>query len=211
MADDSQKPKPRVAEPPRRQGVIRFEMPEDTLAATHPARVLWEVVGMLDLSAFLRWVKAVDGTVGRKTGGYRGAQEVVRPGERVSEQLRDLLRAERLASEHQASRMTEAPADCHVSPLGHGRARLLVERSQRLALRAPGGRGRARATRAAGRGSGASPRKMTTSRARPRWSELTGAGPPAGARRPGQGNSARSMKSVSALRARSVAIGGGPR
>jgi transposase len=67
MADESQKPKPRVAEPQRRQGVIRFEMPEDTLAATHPARVLWEVVGMLDLSAFLRGVKAVDGTVGRKT------------------------------------------------------------------------------------------------------------------------------------------------
>lgn len=67
MADESQKPKPRVAEPQRRQGVIRFEMPEDSLAATHPARVLWEVVGMLDLSAFLRGVKAVDGTVGRKT------------------------------------------------------------------------------------------------------------------------------------------------
>src|SRR5690242_17917333 len=67
MADESQKPKPRVAEPQRRQGVIRFEMPEDTLAAIHPARMLWEVVGMLDLSAFLRGVKAVDGTVGRKT------------------------------------------------------------------------------------------------------------------------------------------------
>src|SRR5580765_7974146 len=67
MADESQKPKPRVAEPQRRQGVIRFEMPQDTLAATHPARVLWEVVGMLDLSALLREVKAVDGTVGRKT------------------------------------------------------------------------------------------------------------------------------------------------
>jgi transposase len=67
MADESQEPKPRVAEPQRRQGVIRFEMPEDTLAATHPARVLWDVVGMLDLSAFLEGVKAVDGTVGRKT------------------------------------------------------------------------------------------------------------------------------------------------
>ena len=67
MADESQKPKPRVAAPQRRQGVIRFDMPEDTLAATHTARVLWEVVGMLDPSAFLRGVKAVDGTVGRKT------------------------------------------------------------------------------------------------------------------------------------------------
>lgn len=67
MADKSKKPKPRVAEPQRRQSVIRFEMPEDTLAPTHAARVLWEVVGTLDLSAFLRDVKAVDGTVGRKT------------------------------------------------------------------------------------------------------------------------------------------------
>ena len=46
---------------------MRFEMPEDTLAATHSARVLWEVVGTLDLGAFLRGVKAVEGTVGRKT------------------------------------------------------------------------------------------------------------------------------------------------
>jgi transposase len=67
MADDTSKPKARIAEPQRRQGVIRFEMPEDTLSPTHPARVLWEVIGTLDLSAFLAGVKAVDGTVGRKT------------------------------------------------------------------------------------------------------------------------------------------------
>jgi transposase len=60
-------PKPRVAEPQRRQAVIRFEMPEDALAPTHPARVLWDVVGTLDLSKFLAGVKAVEGTVGRKT------------------------------------------------------------------------------------------------------------------------------------------------
>jgi hypothetical protein len=54
MTDKPQKPKPRVAEPQRRQGVIRFEMPKDTLAPTHAARVLWDVVGTLDLSAFLR-------------------------------------------------------------------------------------------------------------------------------------------------------------
>lgn len=46
---------------------MRFEMPEDTLPPTHRARVLWEVVGTLDLGAFLRGVKAVDGTVGKKT------------------------------------------------------------------------------------------------------------------------------------------------
>lgn len=67
MAEKSKKSKPRVAEPQRRQSLIRFEMPEDTLAPTHPARVLWDVVGTLDLSAFLRDVKAVEGTVGRKT------------------------------------------------------------------------------------------------------------------------------------------------
>jgi transposase len=59
--------KPRVAEPQRNQGVIRFEMPEDTLAATHPARVLWDVVGTLDLGKFLRGARAVEGSVGRKT------------------------------------------------------------------------------------------------------------------------------------------------
>jgi transposase len=64
--DDSDKPKPRIAEPQRKQGVIRFEMPEDTLPPTHPARVLWDVVGKLDLRAFLDSVKAVAGTVGRK-------------------------------------------------------------------------------------------------------------------------------------------------
>jgi transposase len=59
--------KPRIAEPQRRQGVIRFEMPQDMLPENHRARVLWDVVGTLDLAAFLRDAKAVDGTAGRKT------------------------------------------------------------------------------------------------------------------------------------------------
>jgi transposase len=59
--------KPRVAEPQRNQGVIRFEIPENTLPPTHPARVLWDVVGTLDLKKFLRGAKAVDGKVGRRT------------------------------------------------------------------------------------------------------------------------------------------------
>ena len=58
--------KPRVAEPQRNQGVFRFEVPEDALGRTHPARILWDVVGTLDLSKFLAGVKAVDGTVGRR-------------------------------------------------------------------------------------------------------------------------------------------------
>lgn len=59
--------KPRIAEPQRRQGVILFELPEDRLPPTHPARVLWDVIGTLDLSAFLDGVKAVEGGPGRST------------------------------------------------------------------------------------------------------------------------------------------------
>ncbi len=58
---------PRVAQPQRKQAVIRFEMPEDELAACHPARVLWELVGTLNLSAFLASAKAVAGIAGRAT------------------------------------------------------------------------------------------------------------------------------------------------
>ena len=67
MSDESRKGKPRVVEPQRRQGVIRFEMPEDKLPPTHAARVLWDVIGALDLTAFLDGVKAIEGTVGRQT------------------------------------------------------------------------------------------------------------------------------------------------
>jgi len=67
MSDESRKGKPRVVEPQRRQGGIRFEMPEDKLAPTHTARVLWDVIGALDLTALLDGVKAIEGTVGRKT------------------------------------------------------------------------------------------------------------------------------------------------
>lgn len=59
--------RPRIAEPQRRQGVIRYEMPEDALPPTHRARVLWSVVDTLDLSAFLDGVKAVEGRPGRPT------------------------------------------------------------------------------------------------------------------------------------------------
>ena len=64
--NEPSKSRARIAEPRRRQGVIRFEMPEDTLPPRHPARVLWDVIGTLDLSAFLVGAKAVDGAVGRK-------------------------------------------------------------------------------------------------------------------------------------------------
>lgn len=63
--------KPRIEKPERRQGVIRFEIPEDGLPANHAARVLWNVLGSLELSAFLATAKAVEGGVGRSTKSPR--------------------------------------------------------------------------------------------------------------------------------------------
>jgi transposase len=58
-------PRVRTKEPFRRQGVIRFEMPEDTLPESHRARLLWRMVERLDLSAFTAGAKAVEGRQGR--------------------------------------------------------------------------------------------------------------------------------------------------
>ncbi|MBX3231667.1 MAG: transposase [Labilithrix sp.] len=55
----------RTKEPMRRQGVIRFEMPEDTLPEDHRARLLWRVLQTLDVSAFTAKAKAVEGRAGR--------------------------------------------------------------------------------------------------------------------------------------------------
>lgn len=63
--------KPRITEPERHQGVIRFEMPEDTLDPEHPARVLWQALGKMDLSAFLDAARAVEGAAGRPTHSPR--------------------------------------------------------------------------------------------------------------------------------------------
>ena len=46
-------------------GVIRFEMPEDTLPENHRARLLWRIVQTLDLSVFTAGAKAVEGRQGR--------------------------------------------------------------------------------------------------------------------------------------------------
>ena len=59
--------KPRTVEPNRSQGVIRFEVPEESLPAEHPARVLWRLLGTLDVSKFLRGARAVQGHAGRPT------------------------------------------------------------------------------------------------------------------------------------------------
>jgi hypothetical protein len=63
--------KPRTTEPERRQGTICFSMPEDTLDADHPARVLWQALGGLDLSAFLAGARSLEGHAGRPTHSPR--------------------------------------------------------------------------------------------------------------------------------------------
>lgn len=63
--------KHRVTEPVRNQGIIRFEMPDDALGSEHPARVLWEALGRLDLSAFLDTARSLEGTAGRPTHSPR--------------------------------------------------------------------------------------------------------------------------------------------
>jgi len=61
----------RTNEPHRGQGVIRFEVPEDTLPADHPARMFWRVVDQLDLSDFLANAKALEGQQGRDQTSVR--------------------------------------------------------------------------------------------------------------------------------------------
>ena len=48
-----------------------FQIPEDTLAADHRARLLWRVVETLELSAFTVNAKAVEGHVGRSLTSVR--------------------------------------------------------------------------------------------------------------------------------------------
>lgn len=63
--------KVRTSEPQRAQGVIRFEIPEETLPSDHGARLLWGVVSQLDLSSFLLDAKAVEGHQGRDQTSVR--------------------------------------------------------------------------------------------------------------------------------------------
>lgn len=62
---ETRPPRVRTKEPFRRQAVIRFEMPEDTLPLDHRARLLWRIVETLDMSAFTAGAKAVEGKQGR--------------------------------------------------------------------------------------------------------------------------------------------------
>lgn len=53
----------RIEEPNRSQ--VQFVVADDLLAPDHPARVLWEVTGALDLAQFVVGAKVVHGSVGR--------------------------------------------------------------------------------------------------------------------------------------------------
>jgi transposase len=55
----------RIREPERRQGEIVFAIPEDALPATHPARVIWTVLGTVSLALFTMGCEAVEGGAGR--------------------------------------------------------------------------------------------------------------------------------------------------
>jgi transposase len=56
----------RTQEPVREQARMVFEVPEDAIAADHTARLLWNVVGTLDLSQLVKDAKAVQGRQGRQ-------------------------------------------------------------------------------------------------------------------------------------------------
>src|SRR3954469_3895567 len=79
MSDESRKGKPRVVEPQRRQGVIRFEMPEDKLAPTHTARVLWDVIGALDLTTTVKVKAHVDVGPARARTSEQGSETLCPP------------------------------------------------------------------------------------------------------------------------------------
>jgi transposase len=53
----------RIEEPTREQ--VRFECVQDLVPPSHPARVLWDVAGTLDLSAFSEGCGSVEGRAGR--------------------------------------------------------------------------------------------------------------------------------------------------
>jgi transposase len=63
--------KPRIEEPQRAQGEMRFEFPEDALEPSHPARMLWNVLGKMELAGFSKGCESVEGTAGRSVKSPR--------------------------------------------------------------------------------------------------------------------------------------------
>jgi len=93
----------RIREPFRGQGVMHFAIPDDALPSDHRARLLWTVLGTLDLSAFSSDAKSVQGHAGRPLASVRmlltlwlyaisigigSAREIERRGRRVRDALR---------------------------------------------------------------------------------------------------------------------------
>ena len=59
------KPRVRLRTPDRSQVEMVFRCPDDLIPKGHPARVIWELSGRLDLSAFREPIKAREGVSGR--------------------------------------------------------------------------------------------------------------------------------------------------
>ena len=55
----------RLRSPERSQSVLRVECLEDLIGEDHPARLIWEVTGRLDLRPFYASIRAREGVVGR--------------------------------------------------------------------------------------------------------------------------------------------------
>jgi transposase len=55
----------RTREPSRNQSSFRFDLPDDWIAQDHRARLLWQVIGLLDLSAFTANSMSLEGVAGR--------------------------------------------------------------------------------------------------------------------------------------------------
>lgn len=55
----------RTREPQRAQAEIRFSVPDDLVAPSNPARLFWEMLGRLDLTAFGLECGSVEGKAGR--------------------------------------------------------------------------------------------------------------------------------------------------
>lgn len=56
--------RPRVREPERGQAEVRFLVPDDAIAADHPARLIWNVLGVLPMEGFYRSIQSVAGAAG---------------------------------------------------------------------------------------------------------------------------------------------------
>ena len=65
MSEGQAKPGVRLRSPERSQVQMVVQCPDDLVPAGHPARVIWEVSGRLDLSAFREPIKARQGSCGR--------------------------------------------------------------------------------------------------------------------------------------------------